>query len=145
MSTFLLQALRTTRLRPTMPRIAILQVLESAGETQALDAEDIFQRVMARGPKAGLGTIYRVLHELERHGLLLREWGGGRKVMYRLKPRTGQSQALFMVCPHSGRRLEIVDPVLNDRLRAAASNLGLSLAGRRVLIEVDEAEDLEVN
>ena len=139
LSATILQRLRAARLRPTIPRIAILHMVETAG-LQALSAEDVFRQTMARGTQVGIGTVYRVLQQLEERGLLLREWDARRKTLYRLKPDDAQEQPLVMVCHRSGRRLRVVDPVLHERLQAAAHKLGLSLAGRQVRIEVDEME-----
>lgn len=139
MNVSVLQRLRAARLRPTIARIAILQVVEAVGP-RAVSAEDVFQRTATRGTQTSLGTIYRVLQQLQERGLLLREWDAGRRMLYRLKPDGAQDQSLYLVCRRSGRHTRVIDPVLHERLQAAVGNLGLSLAGRQVCIEVGEVE-----
>ena len=131
-----LQRLRAAKLRPTTSRIAILQVVEAAG-LQAVSAEEVFQHTIHRGTRMCLGTVYRALQEFEQRGLVWRDWDAGRKIRYRLKSDETQEPAVYLVCRHSGRRHQIMDPVLNECLQAAVSRLGLTLAGRQIVVEVE--------
>lgn len=135
-SATVLQRLRSARLRPTIARISVLQVIEAAG-TGRVSAEDVFRRMLLRGTRVSIGTVYRCIHQFEDGGLLLREWDGNRKALYRIKPDEAAEQVLYMVCRRSGCRMRVADPLLHERLRLAAHNLGVSLVGRQVLIEVD--------
>lgn len=131
------RALLAADLRPTAARVAILEVLQdAAGEAMSVDT--VFQRLADQGRPRSMGTVYRVVQELVQGGLLLREWQAGRKSLHRARPSGSNAQhAPSLVFRRRGHDAELVDPALNACLLIAARRLGLSLAGRRVLIEVD--------
>ena len=65
--------LRKAGLKVTLPRIKILQMLESTSESaEHLSAEDVYQRLRDSGEDVGLATVYRVLTQFETAGLVTR-------------------------------------------------------------------------
>ena len=57
--------LKKTGLKATLPRIRILEVLDSTKDEEAhLSAEDIYKELLASGEDVGLATVYRVLTQL---------------------------------------------------------------------------------
>lgn len=54
--------------RPTAQRALVLEIV--SGADKHLTAAEIFERVRARDPKVGYGTVYRSLHLLVEHGLI---------------------------------------------------------------------------
>jgi len=131
----ILQRLRTTGLRPTMARIGVLQVIEAASPA-AVCAEEVFRRMMLRGTRASMGTVYRVIHQLEAAGLLLREWDANRKAHYRIKPAERDVATILLVCRESGRSVVLTDGDLHARLVAAARREGLAPHGGELHAEV---------
>ena len=136
----LLQRLRGAGLRPTIPRIAVLQVFEDAGG-QALSVEEVFHRICLRGLHASLGTIYRVAQQMSKHGLLEPLRAGGRKQLFRLRACEAQERLhearLWAVNRLSGERASLEDDELRDRLVEALVHSGLALEGGRVAVEFD--------
>lgn len=63
-----IMALRAAGFRITMPRIAILRVLEES--PRALDAQGIHDLLKARGDRVDLVSVYRTLHTLLEVGLV---------------------------------------------------------------------------
>ena len=70
--------LRKVGLKVTLPRIKILEILESA-EHRHLSAEDVYKILLEAGDDVGLATVYRVLTQFEAAGLVeLLDFDGGR-------------------------------------------------------------------
>jgi len=125
----LLQRLRGAGLRPTIPRIAVLQVFEDAGG-QALSVEEVFHRICLRGLHASLGTIYRVAKQMSKHGLL--------EPLRACEAQVCLHEArLWAVNRLSGERASLADDELRDRLVEALVHSGLALEGGRVAVEFD--------
>ena len=67
------QELRKAGLKVTLPRVKILQILESSElGPQHLSAEDVYRALLAAGEDVGLATVYRVLTQFETAGLVTR-------------------------------------------------------------------------
>ncbi len=74
------QDLRRAGLKVTLPRMRILEILESAGERH-MSAEDIFRELLEHRDDIGLATVYRVLTQFEAAGLVLKHnFEGGQAV-----------------------------------------------------------------
>ncbi len=53
--------LRKAGLKVTLPRLKILEILESS-QTRHLSAEDIYRSLLESNEDIGLATVYRVAH-----------------------------------------------------------------------------------
>ncbi len=74
------QELRKAGLKVTLPRVKILQILESS-EDHHMSAEDVYKALMEAGDDVGLATVYRVLTQFENAGLVERHnFDGGYSV-----------------------------------------------------------------
>lgn len=72
--------LRQVGLKVTLPRLKILEILESS-TTEHLSAEDIYKALIDTGEDIGLATVYRVLTQFEAAGLVTRHnFEGGHSV-----------------------------------------------------------------
>ena len=58
------QELRKAGLKVTLPRVKILQILESSVQHH-LSAEDVYKALIETGEDVGLATVYRVLTQFE--------------------------------------------------------------------------------
>ena len=65
------QELRKAGLKVTLPRVKILQMLESS-EQHHMSAEDVYKALLEQGADVGLATVYRVLTQFESAGLVVR-------------------------------------------------------------------------
>ena len=63
--------LRKAGLKVTLPRVKILNMLESA-DNHHMSAEDVYKALLDAGEDVGLATVYRVLTQFESAGLVLR-------------------------------------------------------------------------
>ena len=74
------QQLKKAGLKVTLPRVKILQILESSDERH-LSAEDVYKMLLDAGDDVGLATVYRVLTQFESAGLISRHnFEGGHSV-----------------------------------------------------------------
>ena len=64
--------LKRVGLKVTLPRLKILQILESAGDQHHLTAEDVYKILIEQGEEVGLATVYRVLTQFEQAGIVRR-------------------------------------------------------------------------
>ena len=64
--------LRKAGLKITLPRLKILEILESAKDRH-FSAEDIYKELLNSGEDIGLATVYRVLTQFEAAGLVTRQ------------------------------------------------------------------------
>lgn len=72
--------LRRAGLKVTLPRLKILEILETSAERH-LSAEDIYKALIEAGEDIGLATVYRVLTQFESAGLINRHnFEGGHSV-----------------------------------------------------------------
>lgn len=62
------QQLKKAGLKVTLPRVKILQILESSDDRH-LSAEDVYKLLLEAGDDVGLATVYRVLTQFESAGL----------------------------------------------------------------------------
>lgn len=136
MGTTVLQRLRAAGLQPTVARIGLLQVLESAAPG-CLSADDLFQHMLQRGTRVSVGTVYRVVQQLRVAGLLVHDWDGQRRALYGIKPEGVDARVVRLVCRRSGRTVTLADPELRARLLAAAAAHGQDLRGQALSVVVD--------
>ena len=74
------QELKEAGLKITLPRIKILNILESS-DVHHLSAEDVYKRLLDANEEIGLATVYRVLTQFEAAGLVVRHnFEGGHSV-----------------------------------------------------------------
>lgn len=63
--------IRKVGLKVTLPRLKILEMLES-GDSRHMSAEDLYKALLDSGEEIGLATVYRVLTQFESAGLVLK-------------------------------------------------------------------------
>jgi Fur family ferric uptake transcriptional regulator len=64
--------LRKVGLKVTLPRVKILQILESSS-ARHMSAEDVYKALIEAGEDVGLATVYRVLTQFETAELVARQ------------------------------------------------------------------------
>ncbi|WP_425251773.1 Fur family transcriptional regulator [Janthinobacterium sp. NFX145] len=132
------ERLRAVRLRPTSARICILQVLAGT-QRQAMNAESIYQQLLQIGIAVSLGTIYRVLKEMEGAGLLLREReasASGNKARYLIKPDQVETDSCYLVCRVCERSVLVQDTPLVEQLRQTAVAHGMEIGANVISVQM---------
>ena len=128
------QELRKVGLKVTLPRVKILQILESSERgPQHLSAEDVYRALLSAGEDVGLATVYRVLTQFETAGLVTRHnFETGHSVFELAK---GEHHD-HMVCVESGDVVEFSDPVIEERQRQIAADHGYELVDHSLVLYV---------
>lgn len=130
--------LRKAGLKVTLPRVKILQILESTDNgAQHMSAEDVYRALLNAGEDVGLATVYRVLTQFETAGLVTRHnFETGHSVFELSK---GEHHD-HMVCVGSGEVVEFTDPVIEQRQREIAESHGFELVDHSLVLYVKKVE-----
>lgn len=128
------QELRKVGLKVTLPRVKILQLLESSEfGPQHMSAEDVYRALLEAGEDVGLATVYRVLTQFETAGLVTRHnFETGHSVFEIAK---GDHHD-HMVCMESGDVVEFTDPIIEERQHKIAAEHGYELVDHSLVLYV---------
>jgi Fur family ferric uptake transcriptional regulator len=107
--------LRKAGLKITLPRLKILEILESASNRH-LSAEDIYKDLLDSGEEIGLATVYRVLTQFEAAGLVTRHNFEGGHSVFELDDGEHHDH---MVCVETGDVIEFTSDEI-ERLQSGA-------------------------
>ena len=124
------QNIRNAGLKVTLPRVKILEILES-DQAQHMSAEDVYKRLLERGEEIGLATVYRVLTQFEAAGLVEKHHFEGGVSVFELNRGTHHDH---IVCTQCGRVEEFVDEVIEERQRAIAAERGFAIKGHSLIL-----------
>jgi len=123
--------LRKAGLKVTLPRVKILEILESSGDQHHLTAEDVYKILIDQDEEVGLATVYRVLTQFEAAGIVRRLNFENNISTFELD--TGDNHD-HIVCLRSGMVEEFVDTVIETRIKAIAEERGYDLSWHSLTI-----------
>lgn len=126
------QELRKAGLKVTLPRLKILEILESSRQRH-LSAEDIYKELLDTGEDIGLATVYRVLTQFETAGLVARHNFEGGHSVFELDE--GQHHD-HMVCVETGDVVEFVNDEIERLQREIAATYGYELIDHNLVLYV---------
>lgn len=124
------QELRKAGLKVTLPRVKILQFLESSKERH-LSAEDVYKALLESGEDVGLATVYRVLTQFEQAGLVERHNFDGGHSVFELD--SGQHHD-HLVCAETGKVIEFHSEKIEQLQLEIAAELGYELTGHSLVL-----------
>ncbi|HET7369800.1 MAG TPA: ferric iron uptake transcriptional regulator [Gammaproteobacteria bacterium] len=124
------QELRKAGLKVTLPRVKILEILES-NDVRHMSAEDMYKALLESGEDIGLATVYRVLTQFETAGLVTRHHFEGGHSVFELNEGNHHDH---IVCVKCGRVDEFVDKVIEQRQRAIADETGYEMTDHSLYI-----------
>ncbi|WP_320153803.1 ferric iron uptake transcriptional regulator [uncultured Tolumonas sp.] len=119
-----IKKLKKAGLKITNQRMTVLDYLSGADEHH-LSAEDIFRDLRLNGADVGQATVYRVLNQLEKAGMLERHHFEGSKAYYELKSKDHHDH---LVCLRCGKIVEFFDPFIEQRQKEIAEQYGMQLS-----------------
>lgn len=126
------QELRKAGLKVTLPRLKILEILESS-EQRHLSAEDIYKELLETGEDIGLATVYRVLTQFEAAGLITRHnFEGGHSVF---EVDEGEHHD-HMVCVETGDVVEFMNDEIERLQREIARKHNYELIDHSLVLYV---------
>lgn len=118
------QDLRDAGLKVTLPRVKILEILESQKDDRHLTAEQVYKILLSENEEIGLATVYRVLTQFEAAGLVARHHFEGGNSVFELN-KGGHHD--HIVCVKCGKVDEFTDSVIETRQKEIANKLGYEL------------------
>ena len=124
--------LRKAGLKVTHPRTRIFEVLEQKGFKHGT-ADDIYRALLESGEDIGLATVYRVLHQFEAAGLVVKHNFEGGQAYYELD--SGQHHD-HMVCVETGKVIEFVSAEIEALQEKIAAAHGYEIADHSLVIYV---------
>ncbi|MEL7312264.1 MAG: ferric iron uptake transcriptional regulator [Pseudomonadota bacterium] len=124
--------LRKVGLKVTLPRLKILEILESS-ESRHLSAEDIYRELLDAGEDIGLATVYRVLTQFETAGLVSRQNFEGAHSVFELDDGSHHDH---MVDIDSGDVIEFVSDEIEKLQHEVAEAHGYELHDHSLVLYV---------
>jgi Fur family ferric uptake transcriptional regulator len=122
--------LRKAGLKVTLPRLKILEILESSS-TRHLSAEDIYRSLLDGNEDIGLATVYRVLTQFEAAGLVSRHHFEDGMAVFELNQGSHHDH---IVCLDCGRVEEFMDNSIEERQTAVAQRLGFEIRDHSLIM-----------
>ncbi len=130
--------LKKAGLKATLPRIKIMEVLESTAiqEEAHFSAEDIYKELLNKGENIGLASVYRVLTQFEAAGIVKKHHFEGSHAVYEVIEENHE----HMVDLETGKVLEFQDNELIERLNSIAKNAGYQLVDHNLVLHVKKLD-----
>ena len=126
------QELKKAGLKVTLPRVKILQILESAGDRH-MSADDVYRTLLDQGDDVGLATVYRVLTQFESADLVQRHHFEAGTAVFELAKGDHHDH---MICLDTGKVIEFVDPIIEKRQHEIAEEHGFEIEDHSLIIYV---------
>ena len=117
------QELKKVGLKVTLPRMRILEMLETA-EARHMSAEEVYKRLLESGEEIGLATVYRVLTQFEGAGLVQRHHFESGHAVFEL---AGEGHHDHMVCAKCNTVTEFFDAEIEARQKKIAKEYNFEL------------------
>lgn len=121
-----------TGLKVTLPRVKILQMLDST-EQRHMSAEDVYKALMEAGEDVGLATVYRVLTQFEAAGLVVRHNFDGGHAVFELADGGHHDH---MVNVDTSEVIEFMDAEIEKRQREIVAEHGYELVDHNLVLYV---------
>ncbi|AWT49605.1 ferric iron uptake transcriptional regulator [Psychrobacter sp. YP14] len=124
------QDLRKAGLKITLPRIKILELLESA-EHHHMSAEEVYKALIEQGEDVGLATVYRVLTQFEQAGIVERHNFENNLSVFEI---TQEEHHDHLVCDVCGTIVEFHNENIEQEQLKVAQEHGFRLSGHSLVL-----------
>ncbi|MGQ0696833.1 MAG: ferric iron uptake transcriptional regulator [Panacagrimonas sp.] len=124
--------LRNAGLKVTLPRLKILEILESS-QTRHLSAEDIYKDLIKHEEDIGLATVYRVLTQFEQAGLVKRHHFEDGHAVFELERGEHHDH---MVDIETGKVVEFISEEIEELQHQIADRHGFDIVGHSLVLYV---------
>jgi len=125
--------LRKVGLKVTLPRMKILEILETS-ETRHVSAEDVYKLLLEADEEIGLATVYRVLTQFEAAGLVTRHHFEGGHSVFEMNEGHHHDH---IVCNQCGKVVEFVEETIERCQEKVAKKAGFSIRDHSLIIYGD--------
>ena len=130
MASFTNQDLRKEGFKVTLPRIKILELLESA-ELHHMSAEEVYKALIDQGEDVGLATVYRVLTQFEQAGIVERHNFENNLSVFEI---TQEEHHDHLVCDVCGKIVELHNKTIEEEQTKGAAEHGFKLSGHSLVL-----------
>ena len=124
--------LKKAGLKVTLPRLRVLELLESA-DSPHLSAEDIYKKLINAEEEVGLATVYRVLTQFEQAGICISHNFEEGHAVYELTPAQHHDH---MVCVETGDIIEFNCEEIEDYQIKVAKEKGYEIVDHSMVLYV---------
>lgn len=124
------QDLRRAGLKVTLPRLKILQLLESTPKHH-MSAEDVYKALIEQGEDVGLATVYRVLTQFEQVGIVERHNFDNNLSVFEL---AHDSHHDHLVCEQCGKIVEFHNEQIEQLQHQVATEYHFTLTGHSLVL-----------
>jgi Fur family transcriptional regulator, ferric uptake regulator len=124
------QDIRKAGLKVTLPRVKILEILESS-DARHMTAEDVYRELLERGEEIGLATVYRVLTQFVNAGLAVKHHFEGGQAVFELDRGNHHDH---IVCQQCGQVEEFFDETIEQCQREIATKMGFEITDHSLII-----------
>lgn len=132
--------LRKAGLKVTLPRIKILELLETA-EHHHMSAEDVYKTLASQGEDVGLATVYRVLTQFEQAGIVERHNFENNLSVFEIVQEDHHDHLLCDVC---GKIVEFNNQVIENEQHRVAEKYGFKLSAHSLVLHgVCDSQDCQ--
>lgn len=128
------QDLRKAGLKVTLPRMKILEILESNETERHLSAEDVYKNLLEAGEDIGLATVYRVLTQFEGAGLVHRHHFEGGHSVFELSQGEHHDH---IVCNQCGKVFEFHNATIEKCQDEVARKAGFKVRDHSLILYGD--------
>ena len=125
--------LRKAGLKVTLPRMKILEILETT-ETRHMSAEDVYKVLLEAEEEIGLATVYRVLTQFEAADLVTRHHFEGGHSVFEMNEGHHHDH---IVCNQCGKVIEFVEETIERCQEKVARKAGFSIRDHSLIIYGD--------
>jgi Fur family ferric uptake transcriptional regulator len=125
--------LRKAGLKVTLPRMKILEILET-NETRHMSAEDVYKVLLEAEEEIGLATVYRVLTQFEAAGLVTRHHFEGGHSVFEMNQGHHHDH---IVCNQCGKVTEFVEDTIERLQEKVAKKAGFTIRDHSLIIYGD--------
>ena len=126
------QELKKAGLKVTLPRLRILEMLESEEQIH-LSAEEIYKSFIKSGEEVGLATVYRVLTQFEQAGICIKHNFEGGSSVYEITPTVHHDH---MVCLETGEIIEFYNDKIEQTQAKIAKDEGYEIVDHSMILYV---------
>ncbi len=134
--------LKGSGLKATVPRMKILELFQKKAQEKTsarhMTAEDIYRQLIQEDMDIGLATVYRVLTQFERAGLLERHHFESGKAVFELNEGHHHDH---LVCVQCGWVEEFYDAEIEKRQSRIAKERGFALQEHALTLYVECTKD----
>ncbi len=129
--------LRKVGLKITHPRKRIFEVLEQK-RNKHMTADELYRTLLDSGEDIGLATVYRVLHQFESAGLVVKHNFEGGQAFYELDSGVHHDH---MVCVETGKVIEFVSEEIEALQAKIAAAHGYAIEDHSLVMYVRPRRD----